>query len=132
MNVTAAIRELRNWRTPAGRVWRAVCNVRRYGTTGEEIDADSGVLEVRRIDAAIVSIKTGTVSFGIARSDLTAFIVGLVGVIDPAVGANYRAREIATAGYCAAFTSVEGHVIGSLLVDTLNDVYSMSANNSRT
>jgi len=114
--------EARDGRRPFGRVGGGAADVGGDGAAGEEVDTDDGAVVLGGVDAAVVRVEAGAVGRRVRAGDLAAGVVRLVRVVDPAVGRDEVAGEAAVSVDLAALGSVQGHVVGALLVDPLDDV----------
>lgn len=110
------------WCSPARWIRGAAGDVGWYGAAGEEVDRDGAGGPHGGVHAAVVAVESSAEAVGGALHDLAAGVCELAGSIDVAVGRGDGAGEATCVGNGAARTSVERHGIGSLFIDSFDDV----------
>lgn len=82
---------------PARRHWCPSRDVRWYGTTREEIDADSICCPVNSVDATIVRVEATAIRLRVRSGDLATLVVALSGSVDVTIACSNASRHATVA-----------------------------------
>ena len=106
---------------PGSRVWATALDIGGNAGVGEEPDVDGRVGPFGGVYTAVGLVESVAVRLGVGVQDGTTGVGGLVGGFDVAVVSAEGSSEARVLDG-ASVAGVEGHLVGGILVHTLDDV----------